>query len=230
MCFSPTASFTAGAGLLIVGVVTARRARTGAELPFALIPALFGIQQLIEGALWLTFPDKAPLLNVVLTYAYSVFSHVFWPIYVPVAVMLIEGTRWRRKAAMGIALASGAAGLYLLYALMTQPIVARVVGHHISYVSPHFYGVVVMVLYLLGTCISPLFSSHRMVRAFGVAASISFVAAYVFFELWFISVWCFLAAVMSGIVLLHFSRSLPASTGEMPASPDGGAGGTRLAR
>ncbi len=228
MCFSATASFTAGAALLIVGTATARRARTSAELPFALIPALFGVQQLMEGALWLTFPDKAPLLNVVLTYAYSVFSHVFWPIYVPVAVMLIEGTRWRRNAAMGIAVASGAAGLYLLYALMTQPIVARVVGHHISYLSPHFYGVVVMALYLLGTCISPLFSTHRMVRAFGVAASISFVAAYVFFELWFISVWCFLAAVMSGIVLLHFSRPRPQRRGS--ASPDGRAGGTRLAR
>ena len=61
MCFSATASFTAGAGLLIVGAVAARRARQPAELPFALIPALFGVQQLIEGAIWLTLPDNAPL-------------------------------------------------------------------------------------------------------------------------------------------------------------------------
>ncbi|WP_308435298.1 DUF6629 family protein [Sphingomonas glacialis] len=188
MCFYATASFTAGAGLLIIGAITVRRTRTTAELPFALIPAMFGVQQVIEGALWLTFPDKAPLLNVVLTYAYFVFSHVFWPIYVPFAVMLIEGTNWRRKTAMAIAVASDMAGLYLSYALITQPIVARVVGHHITYVSPHFYGVAVMALYLLGTCVSPLFSSHRMARAFGVAASISFVAAYIFFAMWFISV------------------------------------------
>lgn len=228
MCFSATASFTAGAGLLIIGAVTVRRAHTAAELPFALVPALFGVQQVIEGALWLTFPDKAPLLNVVLTYSYSVFSHVFWPIYVPVAVMLIEGTKWRRKAAMGIAVASGLAGLYLLYALITQPIVARVIGHHITYVSPHFYGVVVMALYLLGTCISPLFSSHRMVRAFGAAAFISFVTAYVFFAMWFISVWCFLAAVMSGIVLLHFSRPFPARTGRKSPLPDTWANGVKV--
>lgn len=230
MCFSATASFTAGAGLLIVGVVTVRRARTAAELPFALVPALFGVQQLIEGALWLTFPDKDPLLNVVLTYAYSVFSHVFWPIYVPVAVMLIEGTNWRRKATMGIAVASAAAGMYLLYALITQPIVAQVIGHHITYVSPHFYGTGVMALYLLGTCISPLFSSHAMVRAFGVAAFISFVAAYVFFALWFISVWCFLAAVMSGFVLLHFSRPLPAWSGRKAPLPSPRQAGTAVIR
>lgn len=219
MCFSATASFTAGAGLLIIGAITVRRMRTVAELPFALVPAMFGVQQVIEGALWLTFPDKAPLLNVVLTYAYSVFSHVFWPIYVPVAVMLIEGTKWRRKVTMGIAVASGAAGLYLLYALITQPIVARVIGHHITYVSPHFYGIGVMILYLLGTCISPLFSSHRMVRAFGIAASVSFVVAYIFFSMWFISVWCFLAAVMSGFVLLHFSQPSRIPGGRMSPQP-----------
>jgi hypothetical protein len=210
MCFSATASFTAGAGLLAIGAVTLRRVRNPAEVPFALIPVLFGVQQLIEGALWLTFPDKAPQLNTVLTYAYSVFSHVFWPVYVPIAVMLIECTVWRRKVETGIAVASGAAALYLLYALITQPIVARVVGHHITYLSPHFYGVVVMTLYLLGTCISPLFSSHKMVQAFGVAALVSFITAYVFFAMWFISVWCFLAAIMSGIVLLHFFRQPPA--------------------
>ena len=63
MCFSATASFTAGAGLLVIGAITIRLSRDRAELPFAAIPVLFGVQQLIEGALWLTFPDKAPLLN-----------------------------------------------------------------------------------------------------------------------------------------------------------------------
>jgi hypothetical protein len=230
MCFSAPASFTAGVGLLLVGAVTVSRSRTATVLPFALIPVLFGIQQFIEGALWLTFPDKAPLLNVLLTYAYSVFSHVFWPIYVPVSVVLLEGVNWRRHAAMAIAVASGAAGLYLSYALLTQPIFARVIGHHISYLSSHFYGVGVMALYLLGTCISPLFSSHRMVRAFGAAAFISFVTAYVFFSMWFISVWCFLAAVMSGIVLLHFSRPVLARIGRKALRPDTGRSDRRFIR
>ncbi len=63
MCFSATASFTAGTALLIVGTLTERRARGRTEMPFALIPVLFAVQQLIKGALWLTFPDKAPLLK-----------------------------------------------------------------------------------------------------------------------------------------------------------------------
>ena len=68
MCFSATASFTAGTALIVLGAVTARRVRRPSELPFALIPALFGIQQLIEGALWMTFSSQEVHLNSVLTH------------------------------------------------------------------------------------------------------------------------------------------------------------------
>jgi hypothetical protein len=226
MCFSATASFTAGAALLIVGTVTTRRARRRVEVPFALIPLLFGVQQLIEGALWLTFPAKAPLLNTILTHVYSLFSHVLWPVYVPIAVLLLEPTPWRRKVLVGIALAGAAVGLYLLYFLVRLPIVAQVAGGHINYVSPHFYAVAAMGLYVLATCISMLFSSHRWVRLFGVAAFVSFVAAYAIYATWFISVWCFFAAVLSGIVLLHFPRQ-PATRSvrsPQPISPGRGSG------
>lgn len=110
MCFSAQASFTAGAVLLIVGAATVRRARVRSELSYAWIPVLFGIQQLLEGALWLTFPDRAPLLNTVLTHAYSFFSHVLWPIYVPLAGLALEPVPWRRRVLIGIALAGSAVG------------------------------------------------------------------------------------------------------------------------
>lgn len=51
---------------------------------------------------------------------------------------------------------------------------------------------------------SPLFSSHRSVRWFGVSISVSLVVTYVFYTTWFISVWCFFSAVISSLVLLHF--------------------------
>lgn len=204
MCFSATASFTAGIPLLIVGVMAIQRVRNRKELLYALIPMLFAIQQLIEGALWLTFPAKAPLLNMVLTYAYSIFSHVIWPMYIPVAVLLLESTAWRRKVLFAIALVGTFIGLYLLYYLVRFPIVAEVKGHHIVYISPHFHALHAMGLYLLGTCISSLFSSHRMVKLFGAAAFLSFMIAYAIYATWFISVWCFFAAILSWIVLLYF--------------------------
>jgi hypothetical protein len=206
MCFSATASFTAGAGLLAIGAITTSRINRPAELPFALIPVLFGVQQLIEGGLWLTFSDSALLGNSVLTYLYSFFSHVLWPIYVPIAVLLLEPEAWRRKVLTGIAVAGAAVGLYLLYFLVTEPIVSEVVGRHISYQSPHFYTAVVMTLYVLATCVSSLVSSCKTIRWFGAATFTALVTAYVFFDFWFISVWCFLAAILSMIVLFHFRR------------------------
>jgi len=218
MCFSATASFIAGAALLVVGAVTTKLARRPAEVPFALIPVLFGIQQVLEGALWLTFPEKAPVLNIILTHAYSLFSHVIWPIFVPIAVLMLEPIAWRRKVLIVTAISGAVVGLYLLYFLVELPIVAQVVGRHITYISPHFYIVTVMVLYVLGTCISSLVSSHRWVRLFGVAALVSFGAAAAFYAAWFISVWCFFAAVMSGMVVMFFLRP-PARGSDIPGPP-----------
>ena len=108
---------------------------------------------------------------------------------------------------VAIALAGAAVGLYLLYFLVSLPIVSQIEGRHISYVSPHFYIVAVMMLYVLGTCTSMLFSSHRAVRLFGVAAFVAFVAAYVFYAAWLISIWCFFAAALSFICVAALSSA-----------------------
>ncbi len=222
MCFSSTASFTAGTALIVLGTITARRVRRPTELPFALIPALFGIQQLIEGALWMTFSSQDAQLNAALTYSYSFFSHVLWPFYVPLAILLLEPVQWRRKLLFGVAVAGAATALYLLYFLVMEPTVSQVVGRHIDYVSRHFYIGVVLTLYVLATCASSLLSSHPAVRWFGVATSLSLLLAAAIYTAWFISVWCFFAAVISVVVLLHFRQTPSARDASVfPATPVG---------
>ncbi len=205
MCFSATASFSAGVVLLGVGTLTLRAAHHRRELPFAAIPLLFAIQQLSEGVIWLTFRYDAPLLNAVMTHVYSFFSHVLWPVYVPLAVLLIELPGWRRRALRGFVAAGLAVGVYLLYFLVTYPVVSRPTGQHIEYVSPHFFAALAMTLYLSATTVSPMVSTHRMVKVFGVLALMSFAAAYYFYARWFISVWCFFAALLSAVIYLHFA-------------------------
>lgn len=208
MCFSATASFTAGAVLLGVGTLTLRAALASHQrhdLPFAAIPLLFAIQQLIEGVIWLTFRVDAPLLNSVMTHVYSFFSHVLWPVYVPVAVMVMEPNGWRRRALIAFVAAGAAVGAYLLYVLVAFPVASRPTGQHIEYDSPHFFAAATMTLYLLSTALSPLLSSHRMVIVFGVLAGLSFGAAYAFYATWFISVWCFFAALLSAVIYLNFA-------------------------
>lgn len=207
MCFSATASFSAAALLLGIGALTFRSAlATGQSrsLPFAAIPILFAMQQLIEGVIWLTLAEEVTRLNAAMTHAYSFFSHVLWPVYVPVAVLLMEPKGWRRRALTAFVAAGAAVGAYLLYVLVAYPVVSKPTGQHIEYDSPHFFAAATMTLYLLSTAISPLLSTHRWVLVFGALALLSFGAAYAFYATWFISVWCFFAALLSAVVYLHF--------------------------
>ena len=207
MCFSATASFSAAAVLLGIGTLTLRSAlatRQRRALPFAAIPMLFAVQQFVEAVIWLTFSHEAPLLNSVMSHVYSFFSHVLWPVYVPVAVLLLEPAGWRRLALIAFVAAGAAVGAYLLYILLAFPVVSRPTGQHIEYDSPHFFAAATMTLYLLSTALSPLLSTHRMVVVFGALALLSFGAAYAFYATWFISVWCFFAALLSSVVYLHF--------------------------
>lgn len=207
MCFSASASFIAGTALLAVGAVTVTKTVRKTELPFALIPLLFGVQQLVEGVIWLGFRFDAPLLNVFMTQVYSLFSHVLWPIHVPLAVLLLEPVPWRKKALAMFLLVGTLVGLYLAYLMIRFPITATATGGHIQYISRHFYVLPVMGTYLAATCASLFFSSHQAVVMFGVVAFLSFMVAYGFYAMWFISVWCFFAAILSGLVCLHFRRA-----------------------
>jgi hypothetical protein len=216
MCFSATASFSAGAILVGLGTLTLKSACRPRELPFAAIPLLFAIQQLSEGVIWLTFRYEAPLLNALMTHVYSFFSHVLWPVYIPVAVLLLEPSRRRRRTLLVFVTAGLVVGTYLLYVLVAFPVVSRPTGQHIEYVSPHFFATTTMMLYLLSTTLSLLLSTHRTVKVFGVLALLSFAAAYFFYTTWFISVWCFFAALLSVLVYLHFSRTGPNVVGRAP--------------
>ena len=204
MCFSATASVSAGARLLGLGTLTLNAARRPCELPLAAIPLLFALQQLSEDVIWLTFRYEAPLLNTVMTHAYSFFSHVLWPAYIPLAVLLIEPPGLRRRLLLAFVVGGLAVGVYLLYVLAAFGVASRPTGQHIEYVSPHFFAAVVMTLYLLSTTVSPLLSTHRMVKLFGVLALVSFGGAYFFYATWFISVWCFFAALLSVTVYFYF--------------------------
>lgn len=216
MCFSASASFVAGTSLSAFGVVTLKSTETNAERPFAMIPLLFGVQQLTEGVIWLTFSQEAPVLKSAMTHVYSGFSHVLWPMYVPLAMGILEAVPWRRKTLFAFEAAGIAVGLYLLYFLVTEPVVAEVIGGHIVYVSPHFYIVPVMVFYLAATCLSCVFSSHRFVNLFGVLALLAFIAAYFVHVGALVSIWCFFAAILSLLIYVHLRfRHL----GGFPTSP-----------
>ncbi len=204
MCFSASASLSAGTVLLVVGTLALRSATQPRQWAFAAIPLLFAVQQFIEGANWIALGRDAPTAQVALTFAYVFFSHLLWPVWVPAAVLLLEPRGWRR-AALGALTAAGLAGSgWLAWSVGTQGVVATLEGLHIQYASPIAFGPPTVALYVLATSGSMLLSSHRTIKLFGLLALLSFAAAYTLYTVWFVSVWCYFAALLSGLVLLHF--------------------------
>jgi len=210
MCFSATASFIVGGSLAVVGAVTLRKAANRSEIPFASIPLLFGIQQLIEGALWLSIENDMALMKTITTYLFTMFSHIIWPIYVPFAIALMEPEKsiepWRRNAMWGFRAAGVLTAMFLAALVATQPLTA-VVDQHIIYVTPFFYDWPMMVFYIIATCIVAFFSTHPLIRIFGLLVLAFFIVSYWFYTQAFFSVWCFFAAILSLIIYLHFSRA-----------------------
>ena len=208
MCFSATASFVACGATGAVGLVTIVRARGANELPLAAIPLLFSAQQGVEGLLWLTLPiapgDPASSL---LTNLFLLIAAVFWPVFGPFAVLLIEPEAFRRRL-MGGCLAAGAgvAGYTLWHGLSSLP-TASIVDGHIVYSGEPGLSYAIVFLYLMATGMAPLLSSRRIVSLFGAMVMLGTFVTYAFYWEAFISVWCFFAALGSAVILAHFERA-----------------------
>ncbi len=205
MCFSVTTSFIAGGTLSAVGVLTLSKAKTKAEMPFASIPLLFGVQQLLEGVVWLSFSN--PALDVVSTYGYSLFSHVIWPIFVPFSILLLEKDPVRKIMLMVSTGIGVAVGIYLFYFIFSEGITSEILNKSISYDSPHLYLPVILTLYVIATCVSFLISSHKIINIIGIVMTASFFIAGWFFSETFVSVWCFFAAIVSVLVFWYIIQN-----------------------
>lgn len=210
MCFSSTASFSVGTALSLIGVVTIKKARKKKDLLFASMPLLFGIQQITEGFVWITFGH--PVLLQIATYIFLLFSHILWPIYIPLAVMIMEPVRWRRKVLAAFVALGCVVSVYFLYFLFIETVQAEVMHMSIAYVSEHFFVYFVLSPYSVATCASCLFSSYRWVNLFGIVTFLAAMAAYHFYHDTFVSVWCFFGAMLSAVVYIHFYTQNKVST------------------
>lgn len=200
MCFSAHASFVAGVAISTIGVVTLKKVQAPSQIVFASIPLIFGIQQISEGVLWLTILDPAyASLQQFATYTFLVFARVVWPLWVPLAIFLLEFEGKRRKMEKILMLMGMGVSAYFIFTLVVEPTEAIISGDHIFYKQDYpaslklysgiFYGIVTVV---------PLFISRfKRMWWLGAVIGISYIAAAYFFKHYAFSVWCFFAAVIS---------------------------------
>ena len=206
MCFSVTASFATGVALTGIGVATLGQTKTKREIPLALIPLLFGVQQLIEGFVWLSFARGTQTLNTIATCSYTFFSHIFWPMFIPFAVALAEEDPGRKKILRGFQVIGMAIGLYTLYAFFQSPVTSSIINHSIVYEVDLFHKAILTGFYVTITCGSFFVASDRLLNVLGALFLAGFLIAYYFYTLAFVSVWCFFAAVLSIVIYLYFKN------------------------
>jgi len=205
MCFSAEADFVSGVVVGTVGVATLREVRDRRELPLAALPLAFALHQITEGFVWLGLEGKiSDSAGNTAMYGYVFYAWALLPFFAPLAVMLVEPER-RRRRIMTVLVALGACvGAYLLVAVATNPISAHIVGDSIDYRGVGDSGDLVTALYVVATCGTWLLSSQRHVVWFGVAnlAAVALIA-------WnqreaLTSLWCIWGAIVSMLFYLQF--------------------------
>ena len=224
MCFSASASFGAALVLGVVGVQAWTWVGAGPTplRRYAAMPLLFAAQQGLEGLLWrsLEVPESGlASLRPALTYAYLLMALGFWPLYVPLAVLPLEPPGPRRRWLQALVVCGTAVSLWLLVALAEGGATASTVGGHIDYGYHPPRAEWIDALYLAAVAGAPLCSSRAGVRRFGVLTVLGCAVALAIYAQWFISAWCFVAALLSASILLEV-RPLPALH-PAPAQPPG---------
>lgn len=208
MCFSAPASFIAAGITGAVGIACLRRTAGARELPLAAMPVLFAVQQGVEGALWLALPADPGGAEVAwLSSVFLLFALVIWPVYSPLAALLIE-TDERRALLMRIVLAIGVGvGAYFARVIVFEPHTTTVEGGHLAYFARRDLPFTMGVMYLIATCAGPLLSSHGVVRLIGLIVVTASMITWANYWQAFTSVWCFFAAAASAVTWLHFERA-----------------------
>lgn len=203
MCFSPIASFTAASALGATGGATLSLNKNRRLAPIAIVPLLFGIQQALEGVVWLKLlAGQRDILFTLTSYGFIFFAYIFWPVFGPWAILKAETNDKRKHWIRGCLYIGSAVSLYLLIWIIVNMPQASIINHSINYNIDVQTGGLISILYVLAVCGSALFSSYRWIKIFGALLLISLAFAVYFYTATLASVWCFFAAALAGVIAL----------------------------
>ncbi|MEO1003270.1 MAG: DUF6629 family protein [Cyanobacteria bacterium J06638_7] len=222
MCFSASASFTAAAVLMPMGIYSIHIARTiprrGYE-PLAAIPLFFGLQQFVEGLVW-TGLDSGRLepLTTAASVGFLFFAYCFWMIWVPWSAYAISAAneppaRSRRLRWVWIIASVLGIGFFLpvlIHPPLVQPNVFTDgrITYQVQTVLHNFINTEPLgQLLYWGFIVAPLVALRDpAVKLFGVLIFVSIFLTWFTYSQAFNSVWCFYCAILSIVVIWIVNR------------------------
>ena len=211
MCFSPQADIVGGLVICAIGVDAVRHVRQRRDfLALASVPLLLGTHQLIEALVWLWLQSHVPRgIGQVALWAYLLIAFVLLPVFIPLAVIVLEPTRRRKQMMVPFAMTGAVIAAVLLAAMVRGPVGVKLDPHHLAYSIRLPDGLLVIVLYVVAVCGPLLMSGYRHVAIFGIVNLIAVAIIVRLTVSGFASVWCGWAALSSAAIALHCRLAKP---------------------
>jgi hypothetical protein len=215
MCFSATASFVAAGVLVPAGVYCLKKSN---ELDrrywaLAMLPLLFGVQQFIEGGVWLALEGGEISAARGLSYGFLFFSHFLWLAWVPYSSYLTEDAPDRKRLFLMITGVGVVLGAYMYLPLLVMPdwVNVAIVKHSIDYDLVFVFDDLISqqqltAIYGLVIFLPLLLSSDRYHRILGGMVFVAALVTWSLFDWVFISVWCYFAGLISSYIFFMIAH------------------------
>jgi hypothetical protein len=215
MCVSATASFTVASLLAPGGAYSTWKILKveKAYWPLALYPLAFGLQQALEGLVWLELEKQSSLMYVAAS-GFLFFALFFWPFWIPFSAYWAEDPTSKRKNTLMIFAIIG-----FLYGLLEylpvvfnihEWVVVKVNNGSIDYqftidiLSRNLF----IGMYSILVIIPLILSTRKSMKTLGICIVTSVILSYFLYGYAFISVWCFIAALVSALTFYFTYQKL----------------------
>lgn len=167
-----------------------------------MLPVAFALHQFTEGFVWRDLDGGMTHATGPSVYVYLMFAWILLPVFVPLAIMMLEPPGRARRRIAGFVVIGAVTSAYLSAALLSGDVFAHSGGHTVLYGGAGRYADAATVFYVVATCGEPLLSRHRTVIWFGIANLVAVAAIATVQAEGLTSIWCSWAAVVS--VLIFF--------------------------
>jgi Family of unknown function (DUF6629) len=205
MCLSEPVSFATGSVLVVGGAFACWKAWNINKryLPIAFMPVMAGVQQFMEGYVWMGLNTSDPFMVWWGAMGFIFFTWFMWPIWIPFGVYVLEPTESRRKKVfLLLALAGTVLGvaLYIPHLLNPDWVNVSINKNSLAYEGTMFLDYLMprwltYAIYLFLIIVPPLMSTYLHVRLFGLTLIAVVTLDNIFLSYAYISFFCLLAGI-----------------------------------